>query len=371
LPLAPLFIFAGAPEKDPPKPGDPNVLYFGPGVHVIGVKEIPSDTTVYIAGGAVVRGHLRCAFARNVRVLGRGILDAGLSPRKHDPAKKNEFGEYRVTAGVYWSKDVLFEGIHLIDSPAWSLQIMHSEDVTARDLKVITWRENGDGIDVCTSERVRVEDCFLRCWDDALVVKAHLADPEKKRNKSVLSKWTTEDLAVYKPFAVRDVIFSGCVVWLDRAHALEIGLETAATEIAGITWKDIDIIHDCHIAAIDISVGDRARVHGLRYENIRIEDPRSSNLLRLYVGPCYTSIDNKMGIDYGSIEDVVFENVEVFGPKIPPSTFDARSLDKSATAPKIDGIVFKNLRFNGKPVLDARAAGLRPGKLVGRVAFEP
>ena len=52
----PLHLFANPLEVDPPRPNDQRVLYFGPGVHEIGTAKISSGTTVYLAGGAVVRG---------------------------------------------------------------------------------------------------------------------------------------------------------------------------------------------------------------------------------------------------------------------------------------------------------------------------
>jgi hypothetical protein len=40
--------------------------------------------------------------------------------------------------------------------------------------------------------------------------------------------------------------------------------------MTGIEFRDIDIIRTCHIA-MDIQHGDRAAVHGIRFENIRVE----------------------------------------------------------------------------------------------------
>src|SRR5690242_17107712 len=54
-----LFIFANPIERDRPKPTDPNVMYFGPGVHDIDrLVNRKSDTTIYVAGGAVLRGRI-------------------------------------------------------------------------------------------------------------------------------------------------------------------------------------------------------------------------------------------------------------------------------------------------------------------------
>ena len=75
-----LHLFANSVETFRPDPNDPNVVYFGPGVHV--PKDLPgnafnigSGKTVYIAGGAIVRGKLFCDKVQNVRIIGRGIID--------------------------------------------------------------------------------------------------------------------------------------------------------------------------------------------------------------------------------------------------------------------------------------------------------
>ena len=75
-----LHLFANAVEKSRPDPNDPDVIYFGPGVHQPkdtpgDAYNIPSGKTVYIAGGAVVRAKLVCDNVNNVKIIGRGILD--------------------------------------------------------------------------------------------------------------------------------------------------------------------------------------------------------------------------------------------------------------------------------------------------------
>ncbi len=51
-----LHIFVNPEETDIPDPSDPNVIYFGPGIHEITSMTVGDNKTVYIAGGAVVRG---------------------------------------------------------------------------------------------------------------------------------------------------------------------------------------------------------------------------------------------------------------------------------------------------------------------------
>jgi len=50
-----LHLFANLPEIDVPKPDDPSVVYFGPGIHEVRRLVVGDGKTVYVAGGAVVR----------------------------------------------------------------------------------------------------------------------------------------------------------------------------------------------------------------------------------------------------------------------------------------------------------------------------
>jgi len=77
-----LHLLARPIETDRPDPTDPNVLYYGPGVHRVGTVLIPSGKTVYIAGGALVQGRFLVSHAENVRIRGRGILTQYPSRRR-------------------------------------------------------------------------------------------------------------------------------------------------------------------------------------------------------------------------------------------------------------------------------------------------
>jgi hypothetical protein len=82
----PLLLFGNAPETDVPRPGDPHVVYFGPGVHRPGKIMLTDCQTLYLAGGAVVKGCVH-AQGKNITIRGRGILGGEESPRFQGPGR--------------------------------------------------------------------------------------------------------------------------------------------------------------------------------------------------------------------------------------------------------------------------------------------
>src|SRR6266545_3163993 len=131
------------------------------------------------------------------------------------------------------------------------------KDVRIANVKLIgLWRYNADGIDVVNSQDVLVEDCFVRSFDDSLVVKGLDHDASLQ----------TADTSV------RNVRWRNCVVWNDWGRGLEIGAETQAPVMETIIFKNCDVIHFVH-RAMDIQHGDRALVRDVRFEHIRVEEP--------------------------------------------------------------------------------------------------
>ena len=157
----PLFLFADPPEKDTPEPGDASVRYFEAGkIHEVGEIVLNSGETLYIAGGAIVRGYIRAEDARDVRILGRGILDA--------TGRNVKTNMVRLSG----CRDVEINGIIVLDAFGWTLVPMKSRNVTIDNVKLVSWRDNDDGIDIVGCRNLTVRNCFIRTKDDCIAVKA-------------------------------------------------------------------------------------------------------------------------------------------------------------------------------------------------------
>lgn len=325
-----LQLFANALEKDLPRADDPNVLYYGPGLHEVDGVVVGSDKTVYIAGGAIVRGTAkstvrdRAAFVlrgTNITLRGRGILDGSLCPT-----------HARNLISVVGT-NVVLEGVILRDSSHWTVPIRRSENVTVRNLKLIGYRANSDGIDICNSRNVEVSDCFIRTLDDLVVVKSDKGQGE-----------------------VRNVRVHNCVLWNEVAHALSIGAELREN-VSDVQFSNCDVIHDKGREwTLRVYHCDGARISNVVFENLRVEETRK--FMSLWIGSAVWSRD----AERGHIEDVTFRDIVAIGdqPRIEFKGFDA--------AHGIRDVRCERVVVNGQPL---KAGNIKRNDSVQNVSVTP
>lgn len=320
-----LHLFAGRPEVDPPSPGDPDVLYYGPGIHYVdgeyGVLRLESNTDLYLAPGAVLRARLTAEDAENIRIRGRGILEGttllGRHPRYYrefvgQPAdvKRPHFARFRRC------RNIRVEGITMNDPPGWCLAFFDCDDVHVRDIKQFGYVDNSDGIDIVSSRDVLVEDVFLRNNDDCVVLKS-------------------TDGVDCEDVEVRD-----SVLWSDRAQALQIGHETNSDAIRRVLFRNIDILEqrNRYIGhyALGIYAGDSARISDVLFDDIRVEN--HERLIGLIVQKGHYNRSDERG----SIENVHFRDID-----------SATTLDLHITGTDdehgVRDVIFENLTIRGEP----------------------
>ena len=293
---------------------DASMIYFGPGVHKpkdLPSEEIkiPSNCTVYLAPGAVVKARLIVDRAENVRIIGRGILD--------HPLRGIE---------ITYSKNVLVDGITVLNPAHYTVYGGQSEDITLRHIKTFSCRSWSDGFDLMCCRHVRIEDCFLRTSDDCIALYNH--------------RWWywggTEDVEVTR-----------CTMWPDVAHPVNIGSHGDDRSETGETLQNVRI-HDCDIvysrtdAALKFSCGDKNWVRDVRFTDIRLEGLEETALFGIAVvfGSKYNRAPGN------GIDDITFENIRVTNDttQLRPSFIS----DYDATHRVGDRISFKNVTVNGE-----------------------
>ena len=255
-----LFLFVDSPEESAPPPDAPNVVRFAGGqLHEAGEIRLADDQTLYLEPGAVVRGTVRAVGVNRIRILGRGIFDA--RPR----TAKTQFLDFRDCSQVEL-RDVLVLG-----SYGWTIVPWNCRDVRLTNVKVFSWRDNDDGLDICSSQNVTVDGCFFRTKDDCIAIKA----PRKEYFPAATSPENLSSANRERDFDVENVVVQRSVIWnAEWGNALEIGFELLAPHVRNIVWRDCDIIRVETGAVFSIHNGDSASVEDVRFENIRIEDAR-------------------------------------------------------------------------------------------------
>jgi len=275
----PLLLFANPLEKDPPKPGDANVIYFGPGIHKPGLIKVGDGQTLYLAGGAVVKGAI-AARGSNIRIRGRGILDGSDYEWRKGPGS--------VTLGISGTS-VEVSGITIRGSSHWTIVPRGSRHVTIRNVKLCNSRvQNDDGINPCNSQDVLITDCFIRSDDDCVALKGL----DYSAPNSNVERITVEN----------------CVLWCDRARVFLLGHESRAAFMRGVTLRNLDIIH-FSMTAFLLEPGEDMRLEDVRVENVRIHGEGQGELVRLK--PVVNQYMRKKVP--GFIRGVSFKNVEVYG----------------------------------------------------------
>ncbi len=343
-----LQVFANPPEKDVPNPHDPNVIYFGPGIHEVETVVVPSGKTLYLADGAILystytkgKSDTRPVVmvdGDNIRVRGRGIIDASKCPF-HTRSLMTVHG-----------KNIEIEGITVRDTTIWSVPVGGAENVKFTNFKLFGWCGNSDGIDITSSRNVTVEKSYLRTADDLVVVKAC--------TPAVPLKSSLDRALQYTPCGKesRDVLVKECVLWNDLAHALSLGAEMSK-DVDNIRFTDCDVVHDLGREwVLRIFQSDSGRVSNVRFDNIRIEECR--RLASVWIGKVNWSTD----LERGHIDNTLFENIKVLegNPAVELTGFDAEHAVK--------GVTFKNVVVKGAAL---NAQQIKSNAFVSDVKVQP
>ncbi len=362
-----LHLFASPPEERRPEAGDAGVTFFGPGVHRPGRMRLGPGEVLYVSGGAVVYGTVEARGAPGAKVLGRGILDGSGEPRVHERYQDQADYEPYGTVALYECEGAEVGGIITRDPNVYNVTAVACTGVHVHDVKTIgSWRYNSDGIDFLNSSASLVERCFVRSFDDSLVVTG------VPRHRG----------CECGHLPANDITFRRCVVWNDWGRALEIGAACSAPEIADVLFEDIDVIHVAHVA-LDVQNTGRALVRGIRFENVRVEmdDGAPGPLLQRTPGETYSDPSGgehcprlcvaevaqgfwTRDAEPGRVWDVTFRNVSAVATRFPKSLL--RGHDPGHT---VEGVLFENVTVNGSPLADAESARCSIGGNVTGVEF--
>ena len=326
--LPPLFVFANPIEHEKILLDAPGVHYFGPGVHRPGYITLKDNETVYIAAGAIVYGGIRANGVHHIRILGRGILDGGF--------------EFKQMVLVENCKDVIFEGVMIRNGDGWTNTLVNCEGLRYDHVKVLSFGPGGDGIDPLNSRNIVISNCFLRCTDDCIAIKAPALDQ-----------------------VVNDVVVAdNTMLGFAFSDGVTIGFETDAASISNVTVRNCDVILarggsrvDGHSGFSIICDGPALITHVL-YENIRVEKSEIK-LFELNI-----TDGTKYGVGPpGHIKDITLENIswDNEGPIV------LKGFDENH---RVRMVTFDNCTVAGKLLRDCKSTIMHIGSFVDDVVVK-
>jgi hypothetical protein len=224
---------------------------------------------------------------------------------------------------------VLLDGFIINEAKHWNCGSFASKNVTYRNLKIVSDNDWDDGIDIVGSQKILVDNCFIRTKDDCIAIKAGVSYYTKFENG-----FTVEDVTIKN-----SVFWNG--VW---GNAMEIGFETRTDTIRNITFKNCDVIHvEGPEGTFTIHNGDKAYIKNVRYEDIRVEDAKGYLIDFKILDSRYTKDKQK-----GFVDGVYFKNITVEGDVFPTSLIMGFNEQH-----KISNVTLDNFFIHGKKIMSA------------------
>ncbi|MEJ6979727.1 glycosyl hydrolase family 28 protein [Pedobacter sp. P351] len=355
---SPLLLFSNELEQEIPKKSDPNVIYFGPGIHnpQNGLIKLKSNQTLYIAGGAVVNAGVD-ATGDNIRIMGRGILDG--SDWAHN-AGPNDFMINATDCNNFQMKDVILKGSYY-----WTIVPQRCDRVLIDRVRIAGSRVgNDDGVDPCNSSNVTIRNCFFRLDDDAISPKG-----------------TTRVGGEAGSRPCENIVVENCTFWVDFANIFRIATESSSPGVRNFTARNIDVIHfpdRPQVQVFYLHPTGFMPMENLSFEDIRINGEGRVNMFKLLtqqplvgtrpievprpnnikVGPGRRGMGSRgyggfvpIKADGPYIHNVTFKNITLTG------TEDAKKREPGAiwlqgisNTKDVSNIIFENVIRYGQPL---------------------
>ncbi|WP_081970153.1 AbfB domain-containing protein [Paenibacillus sp. FSL P4-0081] len=332
-----LMIFANSLETNIPNASDPNVIYYGPG-NYSGDITVPSGKTLYLAGGAVVRGGINADDTTNISIRGRGIL---LQPGGEGISVDRSSG---VTID-----GVIVNGFANLNSGGYGIDLQNSSNVNINNVKLLAYKKWSDGIDMMSSNDVSINDVYIRTGDDAIAVYSSRPDFNVFGSTSNIS-------------VTNSVLMNGL------AHPINIGTHgnyDNPDRIDKLTFSNIDILTHNPLYAvgfISVTASDENMLTNVLFTDIRWEDVLVQKFIDIitYKNAGYSKAPGR------GINGVTIRNFSYNGTLTGTNQIYGNSATRIT-----QNVIFENLKVNGNVITSASAGNFAVGNYTGNINFVP
>ena len=232
----------------------------------------------------------------------------------------------------YKCKNVLIEGVKIIDSPMWEVHPVLCQNVTVRKLTIATHGPNNDGCDPESCRDVLIEDCFFDTGDDCIAIKSGRNNDGRRIN-----------------MPTENIIIRNCT--MKDGH----GGITVGSEISGGVRNLF--AHGCNLDSADLWTALRVKNNasrGGKLENFYFRNIQVGQVSRAVVEIDFNYEEGAKGEHIPSVRNYVVENLTCVTGK---RAVDLQGLDN---APIYD-VAMRNCTFGKieKPSIVKNVRGLK------------
>ncbi len=268
---------------------------------------------------------------------------------KNVPVKDRIFGEGHYLRPnfiqPYRCKNVLIEGVKIINSPMWEVHPVLCENVTIRKLWISSHGPNNDGCDPESCKDVLIEDCYFDTGDDCIAIKSGRNNDGRRVNvpteNVIVRRCEMKDghggITIGSEISggVRNVFGENCRMDspnLDHALRVKNNAQRGGL-LENFFFRNITIGQVAHaVVTIDFNYEEGAKGGYIP-------------VMRNYVVENVTSGKSEYGVDIQGLA-----NAPVYDVSIKNTTFD--NVQKGNITANIKGVKLDNFKINGKVVND-------------------
>lgn len=245
----------------------------------------------------------------------------------------------------YKCKNVLIEGVKIVDSPMWEIHPVLCENVTVRKVWISSHGPNNDGCDPESCKDVLIEDCFFDTGDDCIAIKSGRNEDGRRINvptenvivRGCQMKDGHGGITIGSEISggVRNVFGENCQMDSPNLdHALRVKNNASRGGLLeNFYFRNITIGQVAHaIITIDFNYEEGAK-------------GKYTPVMRNFVAENIKSGKSKYVMDAQG-----FVNAPIYGIQIKNSTFD--NVESGLMAANLKDTKLENVHINGKLVRD-------------------
>ncbi len=273
------------------------VVYFPPGQYLVGTLFLKSNVTLYLEANATILGSqnmedfdipylIYAENSQNTGITGRGIING--QGEIYWKGKSRPYNRPDVMIVFENCRNVLLEGVTILDAPHWTVAVSGSEYVNINGITMINDYEapNTDGIDIIASSNVFINNCFIQGGDDCICLKNRSKDK------------VTENITV-----------SNCVI-MSQDAAIKLGTESMG-DIKHCVFSNIVIRNTQD--GIALYMKDGGTYENIHFSNVTIESNDINNPVQRGSGfPIFIDVDQRTDTSkVGLLRNIVFSNISI------------------------------------------------------------